>query len=147
MRRLFGLRLLEGIAVTKVVNFAGSFTASLVFIAEGRVQWGIGVPMSAAALLGGWLGAHLALRGGRSRSGAFYLLWSPGWGASWSTTLNGHGCLATDLQRRTGRPRTAKGVRAGLGEGLTSVSTPLIMTTILGHCFSGTPNGGHESGQ
>jgi hypothetical protein len=61
---LFGLPFLEGIAVTKIVNFAGSFAASLVFIAEGRIQWGVGVPMSVAAMLGGWLGAHLALRWG-----------------------------------------------------------------------------------
>jgi len=60
----FGLRLLEGIAVTKVVNLAGSLAATLVFVVEGRVQWGIGLPMSAAALLGGWAGAHLALRWG-----------------------------------------------------------------------------------
>jgi uncharacterized membrane protein YfcA len=60
----FGVRLLEGIAVTKVVNFAGSFAATLVFFAEGRVQWSVGVPMSLAAMLGGWLGAHLALRWG-----------------------------------------------------------------------------------
>jgi hypothetical protein len=60
----FGLRLLEGIAVTKVVNFAGSFAAMLVFLAEGRIQWSVGVPMSLAAMLGGWLGAHFALRWG-----------------------------------------------------------------------------------
>jgi hypothetical protein len=35
---LFGLRLLEGITVTKVVNFAGSLAAMLVFVAEGRVR-------------------------------------------------------------------------------------------------------------
>jgi hypothetical protein len=60
----FGPHLLEGITVTKVVNFAGSVAATLVFVAEGRVQWGIALPMSAAAMLGGWVGAHLALRWG-----------------------------------------------------------------------------------
>jgi uncharacterized protein len=61
---LFGLRLLEGIAITKVVNFVGSVAATLVFVAEGRVQWGVALPMSATAMLGGWVGAHLALRWG-----------------------------------------------------------------------------------
>jgi len=60
----FGLSVLEAIAVTKVVNLVGSLAATLLFAAQGRVQWGVGLAMSATALVGGWLGAHLALRWG-----------------------------------------------------------------------------------
>lgn len=60
----FGLSLLEAIAIAKIVNFAGSFAATLLFVSQGRVQWDVGLAMSATALAGGWLGAHLALRWG-----------------------------------------------------------------------------------
>ncbi len=60
----FGLPLLEGIAVAKIVNLAGSLAATLFFVSQGRVQWDPALAMSAAALVGGWLGAHLALRWG-----------------------------------------------------------------------------------
>ena len=60
----FGLSLLEAIAVAKVVNLAGSLAATLLLVSQGRVQWDIGLAMSATALVGGWLGAHFALRWG-----------------------------------------------------------------------------------
>ena len=60
----FGLKLLEAIAVAKIVNLAGSLAATLLFVAQGRVRWDVGVPMSATALVGGRLGAHLAMRWG-----------------------------------------------------------------------------------
>jgi hypothetical protein len=59
----FGLSLLEAIAVAKVVNLAGSLAATLL-VSQGRVQWDIGLAMSSTALVGGWLGAHFALRWG-----------------------------------------------------------------------------------
>lgn len=60
----FELRLVEGVAVAKVVNFAGSLAATVLYVAKGRVQWDAGVAMSATALIGGWVGAHFALRWG-----------------------------------------------------------------------------------
>ncbi|HVZ34347.1 MAG TPA: sulfite exporter TauE/SafE family protein [Polyangiaceae bacterium] len=60
----FGIPTLEAIAVAKVVNFAGSLAATLFFISQRRIQWDVGLSMSATALAGGWLGAHLALRWG-----------------------------------------------------------------------------------
>jgi len=60
----FGLSLVESVAVAKVVNFAGSLSAVVVFAAKGCIQWDVGLGMSATALLGGWVGAHLALRWG-----------------------------------------------------------------------------------
>jgi uncharacterized membrane protein YfcA len=60
---LFGTRLIEAVAISKVVNFAGSLAASAFFVAQGRVEWDVALTMSATALLGGWLGAHLAVRG------------------------------------------------------------------------------------
>jgi uncharacterized membrane protein YfcA len=60
----FGLSLLEAIAIAKVVNLAGSLAATVLFASYRRVQWHVGLAMSATALAGGWLGAHLALRWG-----------------------------------------------------------------------------------
>jgi uncharacterized membrane protein YfcA len=61
---LLGLPLLDSVAVTRVVNLAGSLAATLVFVSQGKVYWTIGSAMSLAALGGGWVGAHLALRWG-----------------------------------------------------------------------------------
>jgi uncharacterized protein len=61
---LFGLKLLESVAVTRVVNLAGSLAATLVFAAQGKIDWIVGPPMTLAAFFGGWLGAALALRWG-----------------------------------------------------------------------------------
>jgi uncharacterized protein len=61
---LFGLPLLESVALTRVVNLLGSFAATMVFAAHGKIDWTVGSAMSLAAVLGGWVGAHLALRWG-----------------------------------------------------------------------------------
>jgi hypothetical protein len=60
----FGLPLLEGVALTKVVNLLGSLAATLVFAAEGKIDWTVGSAMSLAAVVGGWVGANFALRWG-----------------------------------------------------------------------------------
>jgi uncharacterized protein len=61
---IFGTTLVEAVGLTKIVNFVGSVAACVVFIAEGRVDWMVAAVMSGAALVGGWLGAHLAIRSG-----------------------------------------------------------------------------------
>jgi uncharacterized protein len=60
----FGLTMLESIAVTKPVNLVSCAAASVVFFAGGIVDLRVGLPLAAANLVGGWLGAHAALKGG-----------------------------------------------------------------------------------
>lgn len=61
---LFGLPMLRAVAVAKLVNLAGSAAAASVFIADSQVDWGVAAVMGVAGVLGGWVGAHLALRWG-----------------------------------------------------------------------------------
>jgi uncharacterized protein len=60
----FGLTMMESVAVTKPINLLSCVAASAVFFAHGLVDLRVGVPLAAANLLGGWLGAHAALKGG-----------------------------------------------------------------------------------
>jgi uncharacterized membrane protein YfcA len=46
------------------VNFASNLAAMALFAAKGAVVWRIALPMAAAQLAGGWVGAHLAVRRG-----------------------------------------------------------------------------------
>jgi uncharacterized protein len=58
----FGTPLTEAVGIAKVVNLAGSAAAALVFVSCRKVDWMIGAPMGAAAVLGGWIGATVSLR-------------------------------------------------------------------------------------
>jgi uncharacterized membrane protein YfcA len=60
----FGLTMMESVAITKPINLLSCLAASVVFFAEGLVDLRIGIPLAAANLVGGWLGAHAALKGG-----------------------------------------------------------------------------------
>jgi uncharacterized membrane protein YfcA len=46
------------------VNFASNLAGLLVFASRGEVAWRLSLPMAAAALLGGQLGARLAVKRG-----------------------------------------------------------------------------------
>ncbi len=61
---LLGDGLARASASAKVVNFASNFAALVLFAARGAVAWRIALPMAAAQLAGGWMGAHLAVRRG-----------------------------------------------------------------------------------
>lgn len=61
---LLGDRLAHASAAAKVVNFASNLAAVALFSARGVVVWRIALPMAAAQLAGGWIGAHLAVRRG-----------------------------------------------------------------------------------
>jgi hypothetical protein len=61
---LLGDGLARASASAKVVNFASNLAAVALFAARGVVVWKIAVPMAAGQLLGGLLGAHLAIRRG-----------------------------------------------------------------------------------
>jgi uncharacterized membrane protein YfcA len=57
----FGTTLVAGIALTKPVNLIGSMAAAGVFLYEDRIDLRVGIAMSVAALVGGWVGAHVAV--------------------------------------------------------------------------------------
>lgn len=51
-------------ADAKVVNFASNLAAVIAFAIAGTVAWSIALPMAGGQLLGGIVGARLAIRGG-----------------------------------------------------------------------------------
>jgi uncharacterized membrane protein YfcA len=55
---------LAATADAKVVNFASNLAALGMFAARGNVIWQLSLPMACAQLLGGYAGAHAAVRGG-----------------------------------------------------------------------------------
>ncbi len=61
---LLGDGLSRASASAKVVNFASNLAAVALFASRGVVLWRIALPMAAAQLGGGWVGAHLAIRRG-----------------------------------------------------------------------------------
>jgi uncharacterized membrane protein YfcA len=61
---LCGRSLLHASADAKVVNFASNLASVLVFARAGTIEWAIALPMAAGQLVGGMIGARLALRGG-----------------------------------------------------------------------------------
>lgn len=61
---LLGLALPAASANAKVVNFASNLAAVVVFFFKGLILWQVSVPMAVGQLLGGTLGAHLAIKGG-----------------------------------------------------------------------------------
>ena len=61
---LCGRSLVHASADAKVVNFAANLAAFLMYAHAGLVIWEISLPMAAAQLAGGMLGAHFAIKGG-----------------------------------------------------------------------------------
>jgi uncharacterized membrane protein YfcA len=70
----FGLSMMESVALTKPVNLVSCAAASVIFFAGGIIDLRVGLPLAAANLLGGWLGAHAALKGGDRFVRPFFLL-------------------------------------------------------------------------
>jgi len=58
------LKMARASAEAKVANFASNIAAAAIFAERGVVVWSIALPMAGAQLLGGFLGAHLAVRRG-----------------------------------------------------------------------------------
>jgi hypothetical protein len=54
--------MLESVALMKPVNLVSCAAASLVFFSAHLIDWRVGVPLSVANLIGGYLGARLAVR-------------------------------------------------------------------------------------
>ncbi|HEY3802120.1 MAG TPA: TSUP family transporter [Kofleriaceae bacterium] len=61
---LCGRSLVHASADAKVVNFAANLAALLVFAHRGLVVWEVSLPMAVGQVLGGTLGARLAVKGG-----------------------------------------------------------------------------------
>ncbi len=61
---LLALPLPQATADAKVVNFASNLAAVTLFGLQGLVLWKVALPMAAGQFVGGYLGAHLAVRGG-----------------------------------------------------------------------------------
>ena len=61
---LLALPLHQASAEAKVINFASNLAATLLFAARGTVVWHTALSMAAGQVLGGWIGAHLTVRGG-----------------------------------------------------------------------------------
>ncbi|HEY7956555.1 MAG TPA: sulfite exporter TauE/SafE family protein [Polyangia bacterium] len=70
----FGLPLLSSVGLTKLVNLVSSGAATLVFLYSGVVDLRVGVPLAASMLVGGWVGAHLAIRKGERFVRVIFLL-------------------------------------------------------------------------
>lgn len=56
--------LLRATADAKVVNFASNLAAVLSFAVQDKILWRVALPMAAAQIAGGALGAHVAVQGG-----------------------------------------------------------------------------------
>jgi uncharacterized protein len=61
---LLALPLRQASAEAKVANVASNLGAVALFSLHGAVVWRVALPMAAAQVVGGWLGAHLTVRGG-----------------------------------------------------------------------------------
>ena len=61
---LLHLPLQHASAEAKAINFASNLAGMLVFASREMVVWHTALPMAAGQLVGGWLGAHLTIRGG-----------------------------------------------------------------------------------
>ena len=61
---LLHLPLPHASAEAKAINFASNLAGALLFAVRGVVVWHTALPMAVGQLVGGWLGAHLTVRGG-----------------------------------------------------------------------------------
>jgi uncharacterized membrane protein YfcA len=61
---LLGLDLLAATAYTKAMNLTSNLASLAVFLALGHVRFGVGLSMAAGQMLGGRLGAQVAVQGG-----------------------------------------------------------------------------------
>ncbi len=64
---LFGLSFIESAAAAKVIAFALSTTASVVFIMSGKVQIGVAITLTVSTILGAYFGVNSAIKIGDAR--------------------------------------------------------------------------------
>jgi uncharacterized protein len=61
---LRGMGLTRAAAHTKLFNFTSNFASLVLFVIGGKVMWALGLTMALGAMIGAWIGAHMALRFG-----------------------------------------------------------------------------------
>lgn len=66
--------LVRASASAKIVNFAANLAAVSLFAWRGTVIWAVALPMAVGQLAGGYLGAHLTVKGGEKVVGRAVLL-------------------------------------------------------------------------
>jgi uncharacterized membrane protein YfcA len=71
---LLGYNFLEASAKARMANWATNLAALAVFVPQGAVLWGIGLTMGLANLLGGYLGARLAVSRGAGFVRVFFIV-------------------------------------------------------------------------
>ena len=85
---LLGYNFLEASAKAKLANWATNLAALAVFVPQGAVIWQLALPMAAANITGGYLGARLAVARGAGFVRVFFLVVVAGFvvrlGGSWS---------------------------------------------------------------
>ena len=86
---LLGYNFLEASAKAKLANWATNLAALVVFVPQGAVIWELALPMAAANIVGGYLGARSRWRGARGSSGCSSSSSSPGSSYASAVTLLG----------------------------------------------------------
>ncbi len=71
---LLGYNFLEASAKAKLANWATNLAALVVFVPQGAVIWELALPMAAANIVGGYLGARLAMARGARFVRVFFLV-------------------------------------------------------------------------
>jgi uncharacterized membrane protein YfcA len=61
---LLGYAFLEATVTTKIVNLSTNIGAILIFGLSGKIMWMLGLTMAVGNVIGGLIGAKLAIRGG-----------------------------------------------------------------------------------
>lgn len=69
-----GYSFLEASAKARMANWATNLAALVVFVPQGAVLWGIGLAMGVANLVGGYLGARVAVSKGAGFVRVFFVL-------------------------------------------------------------------------
>jgi uncharacterized protein len=68
-----GMHLINASAISKVFNLASNIGAFFTFLMAGKVLFGIGIPIAAANVVGGYLGSIVAIRQGQKLIKGFVL--------------------------------------------------------------------------
>ncbi|HYD20568.1 MAG TPA: TSUP family transporter, partial [Flavipsychrobacter sp.] len=71
---LFGYDFIHASANAKVVNCVTNIAALSFFLSKGVVVWSLAIPLAAANMLGGYAGAHVALKKGSRFVRVFFIV-------------------------------------------------------------------------
>ena len=61
---ILGFDLITASGNAKVVNLASNFAALIAYRINGKILFSIGIPAAICAILGNYLGAHMAIKSG-----------------------------------------------------------------------------------